>query len=96
MVAVPRVALATLDTQMLVFALITETTSTGAIVERTAARAIVLERVDFGPLLGGDASVPSWFALALSASLGLMRAGLELLELLFLPSAPQLVLASLG
>ena len=96
MIPVPRVALATLDTEVLVFALIAEPAAAGAVEERTSPGTTVLERVDLGPFICWNPSIPSGFCLDLRLRLAFSGRALQGTELFFEALPPLLVLASLG
>ena len=59
-IAVPRVLLAALDTHMLVFALISKSTTQRAVEKWTPTRATVLERSNFLPLICWNTRIASW------------------------------------
>ena len=83
-IAVPRVALTTLDTAMSRLALMTEATAERAIEPWAPLPTGVLETVDLRPFLGWDSSIFLWRGLVLAAHL--VPSGLQELLLSFTTS----------
>lgn len=97
MIAVPRVWLPTLNTDMLVLALITKPAPQRAIEEGAPARAIVLECRDRGPLLSWDPSITrDLVTLPILLLLRILQLSSSLSDDFLLPFASSFILPSFG